>query len=104
MGKVSAAARSQEWSCKKAGAGSHGEATMANDLPAKAYAEPAAGDPSGAADDSSRPREGYGFFCQVADERHFERIRSRIDNKGYYTDRVLFERVSVRQSDIVLLV
>jgi hypothetical protein len=54
--------------------------------------------------DSGPPLPGYGFFCQVTDEQHFKRIQSGIAAKGYFTDRVLFDRVSVRLSDIVLLI
>ena len=52
----------------------------------------------------SPPQTGYGFFCRVTDRQHFARIQKRNEEKGYFTDRVLFDRVAVRLSDLALIV
>jgi len=48
--------------------------------------------------------EGLGFFCKVEDQQHFRRICRSIEGKGYFTDRVLRDRVTVRLSDLALIV
>lgn len=49
-------------------------------------------------------QEGYGFFNRVGDARLFSRIQRKVSGKGYFTDRVTLERVTLRLSDIVLVV
>ena len=39
--------------------------------------------------------EGYGFFLAVNDGAQYQRIHDRINQKGYFTDRVPFDRVRV---------
>lgn len=57
-----------------------------------------------AADAGDAPTEGQGFLRRISDERHFSTIRGRIETKGYFTDRVLSDRVSLRLSDLTLVV
>jgi hypothetical protein len=49
-------------------------------------------------------RPGYGFFTRTADERLFERLRAKATSQNYYTDRVTSSRVTVRLSDIALVI
>jgi hypothetical protein len=49
-------------------------------------------------------REGYGFFNRVTDPQLYQRIAARVTSRGYFTDRVTLERVSVRLSDIALVI
>jgi hypothetical protein len=49
------------------------------------------------------PGIGFGFFSATADPAHFARLRDGFTKTGYFTDRALFDRVSVGTSDLVLV-
>lgn len=48
--------------------------------------------------------EGFGFFLQITDTTLFEKIKQKVEYKKYFTDRVVSDRVSVRLSDIALVI
>ena len=52
----------------------------------------------------SQNLEGYGFFTRVSDSQLFAKIKARTDARKHFTDRVTSERVSVRLSDIALVI
>jgi hypothetical protein len=53
---------------------------------------------------NTAPSDGYGFFIRIVDPKHMESINRAVHDKKYFTENVLYERIHIKLSDLVLVI